>query len=145
MKKSIFTLAAMSLLMTGAIFTSCNSAAQKEENTTTTEQQEAINDEQVVATAEEWQEFKTDAEAKIKRNELRIEELTVQMNKPGQVFDDLYKNRILELEQQNKKLQDRIDAYDKSHTDWEKFKREFNHDMDELGDALKNITVNNRN
>lgn len=145
MKKSIFTLAAMSLLMTGAILTSCNSAAQKEENTTTTEQQEAINDEQVVATAEEWQEFKTDAEAKIKRNELRIEELTVQMNKPGQVFDDLYKNRILELEQQNKKLQDRIDAYDKSHTDWEKFKREFNHDMDELGDALKNITVNNRN
>lgn len=145
MKKSIFTLAAMSLLMTGAILTSCNSAAQKEENTTTTEQQEAINDEQVVATAEEWQEFKTDAEAKIKRNELRIEELTVQMNKPGQVFDDLYKNRILELEQQNKKLQDRIDAYDKSHTDWEKFKREFNHDMDELGDALKNITVNNKN
>lgn len=145
MKKSIFTLAAMSLLMTGAILTSCNSAAQKEENTTTTEQQEAINDEQVVATAEEWQEFKTDAEAKIKRNEMRIEELTVQMNKPGQVFDDLYKNRILELEQQNKKLQDRIDAYDKSHTDWEKFKREFNHDMDELGDALKNITVNNKN
>jgi TolA-binding protein len=145
MKKSIFTLAAMSLLMTAAIFTSCNSAAQKEDNTTTTEQQEAINDEQVVATAEEWQEFKTDAEAKIKRNEIRIEELTVQMNKPGQVFDDLYKNRILELEQQNKKLQDRIDAYDKSHTDWEKFKREFNHDMDELGDALKNITVNNKN
>jgi TolA-binding protein len=145
MKKSIFTLAAMSLLMTGAIFTSCNSAAQKEDNTTTTEQQEAINDEQVVATAEEWQEFKTDAQAKIKRNEIRIEELTVQMNKPGQVFDDLYKNRILELEQQNKKLQDRIDAYDKSHTDWEKFKREFNHDMDELGDALKNITVNNKN
>ncbi len=145
MKKSIFTLAAMSLLMTGAIFTSCNSAAQKEDNTTTTEQQDVIADEQVVATAEEWQEFKTDAEAKIKRNELRIEELTVQMNKPGQVFDDLYKNRILELEQQNKKLQDRIDAYDKSHTDWEKFKREFNHDMDELGDALKNITVNNKN
>ena len=144
MKKSIFTLAAMSLLMTGALFTSCNSAAQKEDNTTT-ESQDAIAEEQVVATAEEWQAFKTDAEAKIKRNEIRIEELTVQMNKPGQVFDDLYKNRILELEQQNKKLQDRIIAYDKSHTDWEKFKREFNHDMDELGEALKNITVNNKN
>lgn len=144
MKKSIFTLAAMSLLMTGAIFTSCNSAAQKEENTTT-ESQDANAEEQVVATAEEWQAFKTDAEAKIKNNEIRIEELTVQMNKPGQVFDDLYKNRIEELEQQNRELQNRIDAYDKSHTDWEKFKREFNHDMDELGEALKNITVNNKN
>jgi TolA-binding protein len=144
MKKSIFTLAAMSLLMTGAIFTSCNSAAQKEDNTTT-ESQDAIAEEQVVATAEEWQAFKTDAEAKIKNNEIRIEELTVQMNKPGQVFDDLYKNRIEELEKQNRELQYRIDAYDKSHTDWEKFKREFNHDMDELGEALKNITVNNKN
>jgi len=144
MKKSIFTLAAMSLLMTGAIFTSCNSAAQKEENTTT-ESQDANAEEQVVATAEEWQAFKTDAEAKIKNNEIRIEELTVQMNKPGQVFDDLYKNRIEELELQNRELQNRIDAYDKSHTDWEKFKREFNHDMDELGEALKNITVNNKN
>jgi TolA-binding protein len=144
MKKSIFTLAAMSLLMTGALFTSCNSAAQKEDNTTT-ESQDAIAEEQVVATAEEWQAFKTDAEAKIKNNEIRIEELTVQMNKPGQVFDDLYKNRIEELEKQNRELQYRIDAYDKSHTDWEKFKREFNHDMDELGEALKNITVNNKN
>jgi TolA-binding protein len=144
MKKSIFTLAAMSLLMTGAIFTSCNSAAQKEDNTTT-ESQDAIAEEQVVATAEEWQAFKTDAEDKIKNNEIRIEELTVQMNKPGQVFDDLYKNRIEELEKQNRELQYRIDAYDKSHTDWEKFKREFNHDMDELGEALKNITVNNKN
>jgi TolA-binding protein len=144
MKKSIFTLAAMSMLLTGAILTSCNSAAQKEENTTI-ETQDADAEEQVVATVEEWQAFKTDAEAKIKRNEMRIEELTVQMNKPGQVFDDLYKNRIEELEQQNRELQNRIDAYDKSHTDWEKFKREFNHDMDELGDALKNITVNNKN
>jgi len=144
MKKSIFTLAAMSLIVTGALFTSCNSAAQKEDNTTT-ESQDAIAEEQVVATAEEWQAFKTDAEAKIKNNEIRIEELTVQMNKPGQVFDDLYKNRIEELEKQNRELQYRIDAYDKSHTDWEKFKREFNHDMDELGEALKNITVNNKN
>lgn len=145
MKKSIFTLATLSLLLTAAIFTSCNSTAQKEDNTTMTEQEDANTDEQVVATAEEWQAFKTDAEAKIKRNEIRIEELTVQMNKPGQVFDDLYKNRILELEQQNRDLQNRIDAYDKSHTDWEKFKREFNSDMDELGNALKNITVNNKN
>ena len=27
---------------------------------------------------------------------------------------------------------------------WESFKREFNHDMSELGDALKDITVDNK-
>lgn len=26
---------------------------------------------------------------------------------------------------------------------WEKFKTEFNHDMDELGQAFKDLTVNN--
>jgi hypothetical protein len=35
-------------------------------------------------------------------------------------------------------------AYDKNQTDWEKFKREFNHDMDELGKSLKDLTVNNK-
>jgi hypothetical protein len=27
--------------------------------------------------------------------------------------------------------------------DWESFKREFNHDVDELGQALKDLTVDN--
>jgi len=28
--------------------------------------------------------------------------------------------------------------------EWETFKREFNHDMDELGKALKDLTVDNK-
>jgi hypothetical protein len=29
-------------------------------------------------------------------------------------------------------------------SDWQSFKREFNHDMDELGNAFNNLTVNNK-
>ncbi len=144
MKKSIYSLVAVLFLIAGSVFTSCNSATVKEENNAT-EVEDANTDVVVVATPEEWQAFKTDAEAKIKNNEIRIEELTVQMNKPGKLFDEVYKNRIQTLEQQNKDLQTRIDAYDRTQTDWEKFKREFNHDMDEIGNALKDITVNNKN
>jgi DNA-directed RNA polymerase subunit N (RpoN/RPB10) len=36
-------------------------------------------------------------------------------------------------------------AYEKSQSDWEAFKREFNHDMEELGKALKDLTVDNKN
>ena len=29
-------------------------------------------------------------------------------------------------------------------SNWESFKREFNHDMDEIGQALKDLTVDNK-
>ena len=38
----------------------------------------------------------------------------------------------------------RIAAYDKSQSDWESFKREFSHDMDGLGQAINDLTVNNK-
>jgi len=155
MKKSIITIAIASMIIAGSAFTSCKSPAEKADDAQADVQDarkdlnEAQNDANTktenVATAEEWQLFKSEAEAKIRSNEVRINELTIQMNKPGKVFDDLYKKRIQTLEQQNRDLKNRIDAYDKSHTDWETFKREFNHDMDELGEALKNLTVSNKN
>jgi uncharacterized protein YeaO (DUF488 family) len=37
-----------------------------------------------------------------------------------------------------------MDAYEKTQSDWEEFKREYNHDMEELGAALKDFRVNNR-
>jgi hypothetical protein len=100
---------------------------------------------QKAATAEEWRIFKSDSELKIKDNEIRIAELTVKMNKPGEIFDELYKKNIANLEQQNKDMKARLEAYEKSQTNWESFKREFNHDMDALGKALKDLTVNNKN
>jgi len=38
----------------------------------------------------------------------------------------------------------RLVAYEKSQSNWESFKREFNHDMDEIGQALKDLTVDNK-
>ncbi len=155
MKKTISTIAVALLIIAGSAFTSCKSPAEKADDAQAEvqdaqqdlneAQNEANTEAEKVATAEEWQMFKTEAEAKIRSNEVRINELTIQMNKPGEVFDALYKKRIQTLEQQNRDLKNRIDAYDRSHTDWETFKREFNHDMDELGEALKNLTVSNKN
>ncbi|NTW24905.1 MAG: hypothetical protein HGA37_09410 [Lentimicrobium sp.] len=154
MKKSIFMIAVASMLIAGSVFTACKSSTQKEEDAQAELQdaQENLNEAQNnanaevqnVATAEEWAAFKTEADLKIKNNEKRIAELTLKMNKPGEVLDPLYKARIQTLEKQNKDLQDRMNAYEKSQSDWETFKREFNHDMDELGQALKDLTVDNK-
>ena len=98
-----------------------------------------------VANAEEWRVFKSDAEIKIKENEVRIGELKVKMKKSGKTFDAMYEKNIIALEQKNKDLRTKISNYESNQSDWEAFKREFNHDMDELGQAIKDLTVNNKN
>jgi hypothetical protein len=65
------------------------------------------------------------------------------MKMPGKTLDPLYEKKIEILEQQNKDLKKRIEDYETSQSDWEKFKSEFNHDMEELGKALKDFTVDN--
>lgn len=154
MKKSIFTLAIAGTLMAGIIFTGCQSPAQKESSAQhkVNEARQDLKDAQddanaeakEVAGAEEWKEFKNDSEIKIRNNEIRIAELKAKMNKPGTTLDPLYEKRIDTLEKKNRDLKARIDDYEKSHSDWETFKREFNHDMDELGQALKDFTVDNK-
>jgi len=97
-----------------------------------------------VATAEEWEAFRNESELKIKANEIRITELNVKMKKPGEIFDEIYENKITNLELQNKEMRARLVAYEKSQSNWESFKREFNHDMESIGQALTDLTVDNK-
>jgi len=154
MKRTIFILSVTIALMAGVIFTSCQSTAQKQD-AAQAKVQEARQDlnaakqdanaiGQELATAEEWRIFKSESEVKIKDNEIRIGELKVKMSKPGETFDELYAKKIANLEQQNRDMRARLIAYENSQSNWETFKREFNHDMDELGKALKDLTVDNK-
>lgn len=143
------------VILAHAVFTGCQSSADKLEaanqNVEKEKQdlQEAQKDANAVAVkvanAEEWAAFKTESEVKIKDNQIRIDELKVKMSKPGKTFDAMYAKNIENLEQKNKDLKARIGAYEANQSDWDSFKREFNHDMDELGQALRDLTVNNKN
>ena len=140
--------------MAGAIFISCQSANQKQDaaqdkvqdakQELNAAQKDANAAAEVVATAEEWEVFRNESELKVKDNETRIADLNVKMKKPGETFDAVYDKKITKLEQQNKDMRGMLAAYDKSQTNWESFKREFNHDMDEIGQSLKDLTVDNK-
>ena len=153
MKKSIFTLA-LGTLIAGTIFTSCDSAAKKEETAQQNvqdakqdlkEAQKDANAEAVkTANAEEWKAFKEESELRIRDNNVHIADLRVKIKKPGKVLDPLYAQRIEVLEKRNQELQARIDNYENKQSDWESFKREYNHDMDDLGHSLKDFTVDNK-
>lgn len=140
--------AVMTTFIAGTILTGCQTSDQKEQ-TAQDALDEAKADEtaaaQKVASAEEWQTFKAESETKINDNEIRIAELKEKMKKSGKTMDALYAQRIDTLEQKNKDLRTRMANYEQNQSDWESFKREFNHDMDELGKAMKDLTVNNKN
>ncbi len=154
MKQSIYFLAVMTSFMVSGILTSCQSTAEKADKAqdkvedVKQDLKEAEKDATVAAqkaaTAEEWKMFKDETEVKIKNNETRTAELKAKMKTSGKTLDAVYSKNIEALEQRNKDLKARLDAYEKGQSDWESFKREFNHDMDALGQALKEFSTNNK-
>jgi chromosome segregation ATPase len=168
MKNSIFMFATATILTAATTFTACTSPETKVENAQTkvdnaqekvadakdkvadakdnlTEAQKMANAEaEKVANAAAWKTYKAEAEIKIKANDTRIAELKATMKKAGKSTSAMYKENVAILEKKNAAMKARITEYDKSQSNWESFKTEFNRDMDELGTALKDFTVNNK-
>ena len=152
---SIFTIV-ITLLIGSVFLTACQSPKAKEdeavENVQDAKQelkdvkQDAKAQEQIQneVSAEDWKIFKIESQQKIRENEMRIAELKVKMRKSGKLLDPLFDKKIENLEQKNTDLKAKIIAYDKTQSNWEEFKREFKHDMDELGKAMNDLTIDNK-
>jgi hypothetical protein len=57
----------------------------------------------------------------------------------------LYAKKIEELEQKNKDIKIKVDSYkNDTSDDWELFKREYNHDMDQLNRAINEMAISNK-
>lgn len=153
MKYQIYPIA-FAFLMAVPFISGCETAEQKDAAAAAKVQeaqqdledarQDATIASQQLATAEEWSLYKKDIEEKITRNDLRISDLKVQLKKPGKQMDEAYVKKIENLEQSNKDLRTRLVTYERNQSDWNAFKREFTHDMDELGKALNELTINNK-
>jgi hypothetical protein len=145
MKKRMYY-ALIIAVLTAGFFASCDSKAKKVENA----QEDVQDSKQALKEAqhelnEEYPAFRMEAEKKIAANELRIEELLAIVTQPGEkLLDDLRRKRIAELRLRNADLRNRLDIYEKEHSDWEVFKREFNHDMNGLLESIKDIGKNNK-
>lgn len=99
--------------------------------------EDSQEDAQKLATEAEYEIFKAETEVKVQANKVRIAELRVNKNTA-----DL--ERINDLEARNSELDERLKSYESYKTDWQKFKEEFNADMNELGTAFKNFTQNKK-
>lgn len=146
MKKIVYLFS--TIMLTGSVsLLSCNNTADTTDNddkkdTVIIEDKDNTVNERV-ATAEEWAEFKREAEEKIDANEKRITELREKRKKAGKVMDKVYEERIEALQERNRNLRLKITNYETNKTDWDKFKEEVNHDLDELGKAIGDIFKDN--
>ena len=144
MKKLIFTLTA-TILLTGAIFTSCNTAAEKVENA---KEKSIKADEDFNTAKEEYladvENFRIEIAAKIEANKQMIADFNLKIVSAKKDARAYYVEQIAVLEQKNIAMKEKLDAYEVSGKDnWETFKTEFNKDMNDLGEAFKNFTVKN--
>lgn len=89
--------------------------------------------------------FKTEATQKIESNKREIAVLKERMKERPKKIKEKYRTEIDELERKNDNLEQRIANVEAENRreQWEEFKREFNHDMDELGTALKDFGKDN--
>lgn len=152
MKKSIFTLALAAAFLTSVFMTGCQSSSEKADKAESkvVDAQQDLKDAEAKAAAaklkadDEWKLFKVESETKIADNDRTIADLREKMKSSGKKMSIEYAKNIDTLEAKSKALRTKIETYDTAQSDWEAFKREFNHDMDEIGNALKDLTVNNK-
>ena len=140
MKKSIFTLA-LTTFVAGTILISCSTPAEKV-NTAEANVQQA--DQELDEAKAEYERFKLESDQRIAANEKRIAELKAYSKNVKKDMKDGYEKTIAELEAKNEIMKAKVRDYKaEGNEKWQSFKREFNHDMDELGAALKDLTENN--
>ena len=85
------------------------------------------------------------AKTNFAKNDKIIDEYKLKMTDANGELKTNYDKKIDDLEKKNKELKIKLDQYwDTGDSTWELYKSKFNHDMDELVNALNDFTVNNK-
>ena len=84
-------------------------------------------------------------EEKINAYEKTIAEFKARITNEKKENIAKYEKTLAELEQKASNMKKNLEEYKEEGKDkWDAFKVKFNHDLDELGKALKNFTVKNQ-
>lgn len=140
MKNKIIKLVSVAII-TGAIFTACQSSAQKVE----TAKNEAFKAQQdlnkaVQDSISDYQQFKKEQEEKLIAHDKSIAEFKAKIAKEKKANRATYEKELARIEKKNSDAKKKLAGFKKSSKEeWESFKTEFSHDMDELVKALKNF------
>jgi predicted small secreted protein len=144
MKKSIIIIAS-AVIISGTLFTACNTLKKDVSNA-----EENVEKANIALTQAEdnyqqdIENFRQETNTQIDANEKTIEVLKSKVDGKSAATKSAYWQRISELENKNAALKIRMREY-KADTkeNWNAFKKEFNHDMNGILSAFKDIGVEN--
>jgi len=133
----------VTVFIAGTMFVSCQSSAEKvdqaKENVVDAKQElnQAIKDSIV--------QFRKESAQQITAYEQSIADLKAKIATEKKDVKATYEKSLEELEQKNELLKTKLNDFKDEETDkWESFRDEFRKDMQDLGSAIKNFTVNNK-
>lgn len=135
--------------MVSVLFTNCKKNYDTETGETAFEKQDSINqgignDSIAKIDFAEWEDYKEETNKTISENENRIIALKLSLKKAGKDLDKTYQKKVKELEDKNTALKIKIKDYKINETNWESFKTEFESDMKGIGEAFKDLTLDNQ-
>ncbi len=146
MKRTILALVVCTVA-SGVLLTNCRTPAQKVENA-----KEDVKDanQNLAEATEDYQadleNYRKETADRIAANNKIIDDFNVRISNERKDAKAAYQKRLNELKQKNSDMKRKLDEYTAGgKDDWKKFKTEFNHDMDELGKAFKDLTKDNVN
>lgn len=92
----------------------------------------------------EVDKYREESSARIAANKQAITDYNLSVQASKKKMSEDQARRIADLEARNERMQKKLDEYKaEDQTKWQSFKQEFGRDMDELGQAFKDLTVNN--
>ncbi len=148
MKKTMFTLL-LAIAMTGILIQVVNLRIIKligtRDNVQDAEEQVVVaNQELIQALNDSIQLFKKESGEIIFSYEKSIAELKAKLENEKEENKIILEKNLAMLEQKSADLKMKLEKYKEEGRDnWDSFKNEFNHDMEELGKAFEDLTVNN--
>ncbi len=143
--KKIYSILIILMFVSIAAITSCKTPAQKVASAKkdVREANKDLDKAQEVYMAE-VQAYRRETADRISANDRSIAEFRTRIENEREDVKADYRRRIAVLEQKNSDSKRRMDDYKADGREkWQNFKMEFNRDMDELGKALKDLTVKN--
>lgn len=129
------------------IISGCNNSARKVENAQeeVTEAKEEL-DEANKEYAIEIEIYKKDTEANVMTNQKIIDDFKLRIENEKTEVKAKYNKVIAVLEEKNNDMGKKMDDYKaEGKEQWESFKTEFSRDMDNLGKAFTDLSVDNIN
>jgi hypothetical protein len=142
---------AVTMVIGGLIFSGCNTQTRKidysiangAESTQDLKKgmKEVSEELKNALNVQDWLIFKKVSEFKIRDNDIRIAELKVKMQRRGMKPDPMYRKKLNGLENVNLEMKKKLRVYSENQYEWNSYKNEFKHDLDQLGQTLTDLTV----